>query len=328
MSHVAAAAAAADMPHFHTSPNAVSVVVGASRGLGLALSAALLQRSPGHVVALARQPEEAPALMALKEAAGGRLSCFSCDVTDAASLRRMAERVKTEHEQIDLLLNVAGILHEPAEGGSMDAVRQPERRLAAVDPEWMARVYAVNAMGPVLTTQAVQPLLSKGAVIASLSARVGSIGDNRMGGWWSYRMSKSALNMGARPPPSAPCPCPCPALSCPVDTCTWHVHVHVHVHVPRSISTAATACADCSVPGVLAATRNMANEMKRDQVIAVALHPGTTATDLSAPFQKNVKPEKLFSTEYTAGMLLDVLQGLTPEDSGGFFAYDGSEIEW
>ena len=51
------------MPHFHTAPNAVSVVVGASRGLGLALSAALLQRSTGRVVALARQPEEAPALM-------------------------------------------------------------------------------------------------------------------------------------------------------------------------------------------------------------------------------------------------------------------------
>ena len=147
------------------------------------------------------------------------------------------------------------------------------------------------------------------------------------------------------------------------------------------------------MPGALAATKNMANEMKRDQVIAVALHPGTTATDLSAPFQKNVKPEKpltmweksshrpeasavspysfdtprrrqsrlraasslgqprsisnqpfgprwhpgpyraclphrLFTTEYTAGMLLDVLEGLAPEDSGGFFAYDGSEIEW
>ena len=147
----------------------------------------------------------------------------------------------------------------------------PERRLSAVDPAWMARVYAVNAMGPVLTTQAVQPLLSQGAVVASLSARVGSIGDNRLGGWWSYRMSKSALNM---------------------------------------------------------ATRNMAIEMRRSNVIAVALHPGTTATDLSAPFQKNVKPEKLFSPEYTAGMLLDVLAGLTPEDSGEFFAYDGTRIEF
>ena len=72
----------------------------------------------------------------------------------------------------------------------------------------------------------------------------------------------------------------------------------------------------------------MAIEMKRSNVIAVALHPGTTATDLSAPFQKNVKPEKLFSPEYTAGMLLDVIAGLTPEDSGAFFAYDGTRIEF
>ena len=218
---VAAAAAAAtlEMPHFHTAPNAVSVVVGASRGLGLALSAALLQRSTGRVVALARQPEEAPALMALQEASGGRLSCFSCDVTDYESLRAMAKHVKAEHEQIDLLLNVAGILHEPAGGGRMDAVRQPERRLAAVDPGWMARVYAVNAMGPVLTTQAVQPLLSKGAVIASLSARVGSISDNRMGGWWSYRMSKSALNMGAHPPPSGTMPCANTTATTTTTTC-------------------------------------------------------------------------------------------------------------
>ena len=76
------------------------------------------------------------------------------------------------------------------------------------------------------------------------------------------------------------------------------------------------------------ATRNMSIELARRGVTAVSLHPGTTDTDLSRPFQKNVRPEKLFTTEYTAGMLLDVLEGLAPEDSGGFFAYDGSEIPW
>ena len=69
-------------------------------------------------------------------------------------------------------------------------------------------------------------------------------------------------------------------------------------------------------------------ELKRKDVYAVSLHPGTTATDLSAPFQKNVVPEKLFTAEYSAGAMLDVLDGLGTDDSGSFFAYDGSRIEF
>ena len=76
------------------------------------------------------------------------------------------------------------------------------------------------------------------------------------------------------------------------------------------------------------ATVNMAHELKRRDVYAVALHPGTTNTGLSEPFQANVRPEKLFTTEYSAGAMLDVLEGLGPQDTGGFFAYDGSRIEF
>ena len=76
------------------------------------------------------------------------------------------------------------------------------------------------------------------------------------------------------------------------------------------------------------ATRNTALELGRRGVTAVSLHPGTTATDLSAPFSRNVKPEKLFTPEFTARSLLDVVDGLGPEDNGGFFAYDGTPIEW
>ena len=254
-------------PTWHSSPSSVSVVVGASRGLGLALSAALLQRTPGTVVGIAREPESSPQLQALQASSGGRLHTLAADVTKSDTLERARDALKADHGRVDLLLNVAGILHEKHEGGS----GAPERSLRAVDEEWMARVFAVNAMGPVLTTQALQKLLRPGATVANLSARVGSIGDNRLGGWWSYRMSKAALNM---------------------------------------------------------ATKNMANEMRRSEVLAVALHPGTTDTDLSKPFQQNVKPEKLFPVEKTATMLLDVLHDLSPEQSGQFLAYDGSPIEW
>tara|TARA_B110001452_G_scaffold158280_1_gene131756 strand:- start:245 stop:1021 length:777 start_codon:yes stop_codon:yes gene_type:complete len=254
-------------PAWSSSPSSVSVVIGASRGLGLAFATALLQRSPGTVIGCARDPGSSPALQKLKEESGGRLHCLSADVTKSESLTQLRDVLAAEHGRVDLLLNVAGILHEQAEGGTA----MPERSLRTVDEEWMARVFAVNAMGPVLCTQALQKLLKPGACVANLSARVGSIGDNRLGGWWSYRMSKAALNM---------------------------------------------------------ATKNMANEMRRSEVLAVALHPGTTDTDLSKPFQANVKAEKLFTVEFTAGALLDVIEGLTPEDSGGFFAYDGSRIEY
>lgn len=254
-------------PTFCSAPDAVSVVMGASRGLGLAFASALLARSPGSVVACSRRGSTE--LSALQASSAGRLMTVECDVTDASSLARMALHVQDKHgpKNVDLLLNVAGILHEKGEGGE----RMPERALRDVDPDWMQRVLAVNAMGPVLTTQALHRQFRKGAVIGSLSARVGSIGDNNLGGWWSYRMSKAALNMGVR---------------------------------------------------------NMALELRRHEVYSIALHPGTTATDLSKPFQKNVKPGKLFTVEYTANSLLDVCEKLTPDDTGGFFAYDGSKIEW
>jgi NAD(P)-dependent dehydrogenase (short-subunit alcohol dehydrogenase family) len=157
-----------------------AVVVGASKGIGLALTAAILQRGSGRVVAASRRPAESEALRSLAIEFPGRVTPIACDTTDAPSLQAMSAQIRQEHNQgIDLLLNVAGVLHE-TETGIM-----PERSLASIDPERMARVLATNAMGPVLTTQALQKQLNKGALIGNLSARVGSIGDNGLGGWWS-----------------------------------------------------------------------------------------------------------------------------------------------
>lgn len=250
-----------------------AVVVGASRGLGLALTAQLLLRRSAQapasyrVLAAARSPSLE--LDQLEERHRGRLTTLDgVDVTKRETLQRLADAV----EACDLLLNVAGVLHEPADAATAAQERRmPERALKEVDPEWMERVFRVNAVGPVLTTQALRPKLREGAVVANLSARVGSIGDNKLGGWWSYRMSKAALNQ---------------------------------------------------------ATRNTAIELRRSNVIAVALHPGTTDTELSRPFQRNVRPEKLFSADKTAEMLLDVIDGLGMDDSGGFFDYAGKPIEW
>ena len=157
-----------------------SVVVGASRGIGLAMATAILERSSGRVVAASRRAADSAELLELSRRFPQRLTPIDCDVTDVGSLRVMAAQVKEEHPTgVGMLLNVAGLLHE------QEAGIRPERRLAAVDPAHMARVLSVNAMGPVLTTQALHTQLKTGAVVGNVSARVGSIGDNGLGGWWS-----------------------------------------------------------------------------------------------------------------------------------------------
>lgn len=254
--------ALAPLAHTLAAAGSTSVVVGASGGIGLSLASTILRRYPAcSVLATSRAPTESTALAALAAEYPGRVSLAPCDLTDPASIARLADHVG----RVDLLLNAAGVLHDDALG-----VR-PERSLAAVDAAATARVMQINAIGPTLVVQALQSKLQRGAVIGNVSARVGSISDNGLGGWWAYRMSKAALNM---------------------------------------------------------ATRNMAIELRRRAVIAVALHPGTTATALSQPFQANVRPEKLFTAAFTAAALLDVLEATTPADSGGFFAYDGQPIEF
>lgn len=241
-------------------------VQGASRGVGLALTRALLCRPDvGHVVATARSPERSEGLMALAGRYGERLTALTVDVTDEETIASAAEAI-APLGPLRLVLNVAGLLHAP-DGMS------PEKRLESLDPVHLQRAFAVNAVGPALVVKHLLPRLQHGerAVIANLSARVGSIEDNRLGGWYGYRASKAAQNM---------------------------------------------------------LTRTAAIELARRAkgVICVALHPGTVDTELSRPFRGGAR--RRHTPEEAAGHLLDVIDGLTPEDTGKFFAWDGAPIPW
>jgi NAD(P)-dependent dehydrogenase (short-subunit alcohol dehydrogenase family) len=92
----------------------------------------------------------------------------------------------------DLVIVATGLLHSDSKG--------PEKSLRELDPDWMMQNYRVNAIGPALVAKHFLPIMAKNAPIcfAALSARVGSISDNRLGGWHSYRASKAALNMFIR----------------------------------------------------------------------------------------------------------------------------------
>ena len=172
----------------------IAMITGASRGIGLALAHRLLDEGRAdRVYAAARSASESDGLAVLQERHGDALRPVDMDVTDPASLEAASKRIGGETDRLHLLVSCAGILHDE------DGVR-PEKRLEQVRLESLRSVFDVNAFGPLLVAHAFHSLLAhdERAVLASLSARVGSIGDNRAGGWYGYRASKAAQNMFTR----------------------------------------------------------------------------------------------------------------------------------
>lgn len=157
--------------------SATAVVIGAGGGIGSALVMALDASSRyGRIHALSRRPPPD----------GGCVVGGIIDVTDEASIIRAAERIGPS---LDLVVVATGILHEDG--------RMPEKALRDLDGVALARMFEVNTIGPALALKHFAPLLAKErrAVIAAISARVGSVSDNRSGGWYGYRASKAGLNM-------------------------------------------------------------------------------------------------------------------------------------
>ncbi|XP_024022797.1 uncharacterized protein LOC21408632 isoform X2 [Morus notabilis] len=175
----------------------VSMVQGASRGIGLEFVKQLLENNEkGHVVATCRNPRGATGLHDLKNKFVERLSILPLDVTVESTIEESAKSIREKYGSLNLLVNASGILSLP------DAL-QPETTLTKVQKSSLMLAYEVNAVGPILVIKHMWPLLKIGggsgterdvAIVANISARVGSIGDNRLGGWHSYRASKSALN--------------------------------------------------------------------------------------------------------------------------------------
>lgn len=149
-----------------------AVVIGASGGIGAAVAQALRDEN-AEVHAFARS--------------------FSgdhhLDLLDEASITAAAAKVGNG---VDLIFVATGLLHDSEHG--------PEKNWAQLDASWLARNFQVNAIGPALVGKHFLPLLPRDrrAVFAALSARVGSISDNRLGGWYGYRASKAALNQFIR----------------------------------------------------------------------------------------------------------------------------------
>lgn len=235
------------------------VITGASGGIGQALLNTLAEHYP-HAQITATYHHSEPSA---QPQANGTIQWQALDLTDAQAVDQFAQGFK----RVDWLINCAGLLHQGDHG--------PEKSIRQFDSDFFQRNIQINTLPTLLLSHAFSNPLknSPQAVFASLSARVGSISDNRLGGWYSYRISKAALNM---------------------------------------------------------AIKTLAIEWQRSHknVCVAALHPGTTDTELSKPFQRNVPVDKLFTPQQSAGYLLQVIQSLNAENSGQLWAWDGQVIPW
>ncbi|WP_290877141.1 SDR family NAD(P)-dependent oxidoreductase [Aquabacterium sp.] len=169
----------ADMADLAWLGEGLVLVVGASGGVGQALFAVLQARLGAERVRAASRHTE-PRLDLLDEA------------SVAAAAQAVSAWAQAQGQPLRLVIDATGFLHGQG--------FEPEKALRQLDPAHMAHAFAVNAIGPALLMKHLLPLLPRQgrSVFATLSAKVGSIGDNRLGGWHSYRASKAALNQLVR----------------------------------------------------------------------------------------------------------------------------------
>jgi NAD(P)-dependent dehydrogenase (short-subunit alcohol dehydrogenase family) len=243
-----------------------ALVIGANRGIGLGFVQHLLQQPQvGQVFATHRQAVTSE-LQALAQATH-RLQLVPMDITAEAEITAGIAQIQQQTDRLHLVLYCVGLLH--------DGALQPEKSLQQIQADYLLQYFQINSIGAVLVAKHLLPLLKHRdpSVYAAISAKVGSIGDNQLGGWYGYRASKAALNM-------------------------------------------------------LLHTTAIEYSRKSPRTIVALLHPGTTDTQLSQPFQRNVPPEKLFPVTRTVAQLMKVIESLELADSGQFFSWDGSTLPW
>ena len=234
------------------------IIVGASGGIGRALTQLLASDDQtAQLYALSRSGVSFD---------NPKVTSLPYDFTHSDSITRAADALKASGK-FDLIIIATGLLQ--GEGIA------PEKTMRAMSHDGFTQSFMSNTIGPAMSAQALLPLLRRDqkSVFTALSARVGSISDNRLGGWYAYRAAKAALNM---------------------------------------------------------VIKTLAIEYGRrfPEAIIAGLHPGTVDTALSKPFQSNVPEGKLFTTEFCAQRLIEVIDGLNSEDSGGLFAWDGQKIQF
>lgn len=241
------------------------LIAGVSGAIGAALARQLLDREPETtVIGLCRDPGTVRDRIPDRRL---QLVRWNAESGNHGELSNSLAEVLGRNGELDTLIYAAGLLHD-------DQVF-PEKRIEDFDAAVMARSFAVNCTGFGSLVRSAVPYLRHRRFkrIAAVSAKVGSIGDNRFGGWYAYRCSKAALNMLVR---------------------------NLSVELPRRCR----------------------------PVSCVAVHPGTTESPLSAPFQQSLAQLQVHTPRETARNLLAVIDGMDEQTNGRFYNWDGNELPW
>ena len=244
-----------------------AVVIGGGHGIGLALVKEILSKSDQSKVFVTYNNEQKAApLFEFAKDNSDKVFTFKMNPTKEIELFNFKSSVEKSVEQIELLINSVGFLHT-------DTV-SPEKSLRDVESENLLQYFEVNSLPHLLIGKVFHSLFRHKdlSCIVAVSAKVGSIEDNAMGGWYGYRASKAALNMFVK---------------------------------GISVEYSRRGC----------------------NSISLAVHPGTTVTELSKPFIKRTN-YILHEPRETALNILNVIEGKSKEETGSFLSWDGSAIPW
>jgi NAD(P)-dependent dehydrogenase (short-subunit alcohol dehydrogenase family) len=233
-----------------------AVIIGGSGGIGLAFIQHLQKKYPEcsiHATYHRRKPKSS----------SNNCHWYNVDITRESQIKKFCAQLG----EVDLCINAAGMLH--------DHEHAPEKSVKQINQDYFAKSMSTNALPTLLLAKYMAAHLKhkREAIFASVSARVGSIEENYLGGWYSYRASKAALNM---------------------------------------------------------ILKTLSIEWKRSlpNVTVAALHPGTTDTRLSRPFQHNVAADHLFAPEKSVDYMMQIIDHLKPSESGKFWSFDGEILPW
>ncbi len=184
--------------------NKTYLIIGGTGGIGQAMVKQLVQATANEQGSKANNSNNSTRIKvfatyhkSIPDFEADNLHWLQMDVSDENSIKQAADDIKQQNTHLDWVINCVGLLHTEKS--------QPEKALRQVETEFFLKNMQINALAGLLIAKHIRPLLAKAersadkpAIFATISARVGSISDNQLGGWYSYRMSKAALNMGMK----------------------------------------------------------------------------------------------------------------------------------